>query len=175
MIIGVGPPRSGTKSLARLLDLQGIKATHEAGPRVPWNPSGDDRQRAVAYADKRGGADVAYKWLPVLSALDGPVIGLVRQPSEWLESVLAHFDKNVLTPSEDQFHRGFPSYEAPRRERWRRYRRDFYHRLFKARPGVTMVQTEALECDNAQEVVFDAAGIAAEDRRYLGHCHHNKR
>lgn len=183
MIIGVGPPRSGTTSLAKLLDgCKGADVSHEGGPRIFWDDPARELERSLQFLSRKGGkycGDVASSWLPALRHLKGrfdvTLLALIREPESWLESVTEHFSTATLTggPTDKVPH--FPLYpHMGEKKAWMRYRREYYQRLFRLDVQATMIQTAGLSCKKVQEVVFDAARIEEDDRRHMSECHYNK-
>lgn len=185
-IIGLGPPRSGTLSLSKLLGAQSsARVTHEAAPCIPWRPSKDEKRRAAewlqAQAEAHGAryvGDVSYAWLSVVEHLTDHLdpapqfVGLIRHPGDWHESVDVRIDDTVLTSTERRSARQFPTYDD---SEWGRYREAYYTRLLQSPGNIPLIQTSGLSCRDVQEVALRAAGIDESDRAYITDCHYNRR
>jgi len=196
MIVGVGTGRSGTLTLALLLDgCQNIRCVHESEPLLPWEIDGR------AYKDKLaeikaepGRAEVGFYWLNYLRPLlkDVPDVRIVatrRDPVKTAESFAAYMGpkrnhwldhKGVGWELDPLFDDCYPTYEIrDRHQAIVRYCTEYnaeVDRLRRKYPSqVLVVKTEDLGTIATQQKIFEHCGIPKSDRCYVAGIHHNKR
>lgn len=176
MIIGCGPGRSGTKTLATLLGC-----THEEQPWLPWIPDPDLYQQRLSQLSVQG--DVASSYLPYLPCLltDVPDVKIVVTRRD-AQAVAASFeawmdhhgprnrhhwydhggkDGYRLDP---QFDPWFPKYDIPDRfQAIVRYVQDYdaeIDRLKAKHPNnIMVVNTDDLSDENVQKAICRFAGV----------------
>lgn len=179
IVLGIGSGRSGTTSLARLLDgCEDTCVTHEDAPIRSW---GGCRENAMEWLRRPWDApavwgDVAYKWLPyVKEALqthsDLRVVSIRRDADEVARSFVRHVnERSQLTC--------FPGYVQHERSEsaFLRYAKNYQARVDRLairHERVSVVHVNALNTRAGQRAIFEAAGISKERRRYQEECHYN--
>lgn len=182
MIVGIGPARSGTTSLQRLLKAQGLEVGHESTTSLPWQM---DRPRRWKWAlqdlrDQDG--DVAC-WLTqaaprLLRETDCKVIALKRPREDTVESLCEHFDGLRIRASKPFGPMCFPTIEGGTlQEAWGEYWdacRRIYAKITAAYPNrVLMVRTYELEQEAEQQRI--AAFLGIDEWTHISDCHHNTR
>lgn len=179
VVIGVGPPRSGTKSLSYLLHMQeNARVSHEEGPGLPWEdpnpPATTGWVRRSRKKDFSLVGDVAYKWLPGLAHLNGEtkVVALWREPSLWLESFLDVVDERWLRIDEEAPPR-CRAFGGSAEERALMYRKLFYRRLNRSASPHVRVRTASLSEPDVQRRLLGGLGI--ENPTTVENCHYNER
>lgn len=192
IVIGCGTGRSGTLTLARVLDAcEGIECTHERWPRLTWNPDADSYAERLAWL-REGHSDVAFYYLPYLRCLlvdepDARIIVTRRDPEE----VACSFE-NLIGPRVNYWldHHGqgwdlndddatMPKYDIQdRHTAIVQYARDYdaeIDRLAAEYPeNFLIVATHTLGDKATQRRIFDHARISGRARRYSPDAHHNQ-
>lgn len=179
MIIGIGTGRSGTMSLARLLDgCEGAEVTHEAVPVGRW---GEGEEEALQWLGRNHKeppiwGDVAYKWLPYVGAVldrydDVRVVSVRRRPQEVARSYMRFITAESTL-------RAFPDYVRQERseEAFLRYAKEYQARvnfLAELDDRVTIFGIRMLNSREGQDCIFEAAGIPRERRFFQDECHYN--
>lgn len=118
IIIGCGTGRCGTASLAYLLRQNGINATHELPPHLPWEVDEKLLASRIEYFRnaKKPVADVAFYYLPYLPFLlrkfpELVVVGLRRDREETIRSFEKKLgDRNPFNPFKEEDHIWGPCY-----------------------------------------------------------------
>jgi hypothetical protein len=155
VIIGLGPGRCGTMSLAVLLACQqDIVAHHESEPRLSWDASFYDfisKWASLFYLVKPSlpiVADIANWWLPFVPHIldisnNVRFICLRRNIDEIVESFMlkvpttSHWTLKTSTHwnkywnRQHDFSRCFPDYDLPKEEGCRKYVEDYYREVEK--------------------------------------------
>jgi len=184
-IIGLGPPRSGTTSLAALLHgCEGARVSHEGTPFAqPWPTEEQAVRQAVEWLEAQSGryvGDVGYYWLPYVLPLWrrlAPRVvftAVVRPEAQWHRSFSERVDPAVLQRNDSPSRKQFPTPPGTRTERRRRYYRRYVRRLQALRyEGVPLAiyGTAAL---NVPRRILRTSGIARPDWTPSTH-HKNQR
>jgi len=197
-IIGIGCARSGTTSLARLLQAWGLNVCHEGKPpNGPWTriiPSQcwrpDDSRRGTQYQQAVHGfqrkgidGDVACWHVQVIDDLlqdfpDARVITLIRPRADLVESCLQHFRAYRLRTNRYWGGSTFPTYpEATHsaKEGWGAYWDAVYEAITQVEGHhrhTFRLGTYDIEDVEAQAQL--AAFLGVSDWHHVADCHHNK-
>jgi hypothetical protein len=184
MILGIGTARSGTMSLAKLLQAQGLDVGHEDTTSVPWDLSRKPARfgRLKNELEATDG-DVAC-WLTqaahrLLDEYDeARVIALWRPKEDTVDSLLAHMAGLRIRTDRPFGPMVFPTYtDRDIKAAWAAYWEDYQARvddLLSVWPErVIRVQTYNLESEPTQHRI--AAFLGITDWTYVPDCHHNKR
>lgn len=188
VLIGLGPPRSGTTSLARLLGgCRGVRVTHEHGPRAPWEIDRDAVEEYCTWIDSVDGTicgDVACWHLPAAEpllrrygeAIRVPVI--LRPFRETVASMAAKCRAERYLTGPDSRH-DFPHWPGlTDHQAWGAYWTLYVSRALElAGRFPARVRVFGIDCLNSragQDCLFDFCGIANEARIYPENCHHNR-
>lgn len=137
VIVGLGTGRCGTRSLARLLDLQqGVYCTHEAKPCLNWALEIDPaRHLRISVTGATIVADVAFYYLPWVDHLRRTCenirfVCLRRDIDETVDSFarqLPRAERWFERGGDPQWSRCFPNISAgPFRDQVRRYWKLYY-------------------------------------------------
>jgi len=182
-IVGIGTARSGTKSLAKLLQAQGLDVGHEDTTSVPWDVSRKPGRYGRIKRDLEGcDGDVAC-WLTqaagrLLRDTDCRVLTMMRPKADTVDSLLAHFEGLRIREDRPFGPMVFPTYtECSLQQAWETYWHDYRDEVrglqerYPAR--VLPVPIESIETREGQERIARFLGIQHWD--YVRDCHHNKR
>jgi len=187
-ILGVGTGRSGTRSLARLLDAQrSVCASHERVPYLPWGASDAQVRRALDWLEAGGEckgslarpvfADVGCMWINALDAARErfgealTVICIRRDKDQTVQSWMRHHSP-LIQRAESKAERQFPAWDDVEPEAaWARWW-DWYHDQIPAREQVSI---QRLNSNSGQGRILSMAGIPKAERIYLDECHYNQR
>jgi len=177
-VIGLGTGRSGTTSLAALLNAQrGAHVGHESYPwTLPWSPDPADIKKAGKWLGEQDGylvGDVSHAWLPMVQYLDGVrCIALRRRVEDTVDSFVRAIPAAYIQEDGTHGRAEFPTYDLPERGAWRRYVQ-VYHFWADAEPSVRVFPMNALNSRAGQRHILRAAGVPADRHRYLLDCHKN--
>lgn len=189
-ICGLGPPRSGTTSLARLLDgCSGVVCGHEASPQSRWAKEPSDAGRLIGWlraevmkADADIFGNVACWHLPSAGylarefgeAIRFPVI--LRPKPETIESQLLVCDGYCTErPRLD-----FPAWRGlDERTAWSCYWDLYVDRVLALQARfpsqVRIFSIGQLDDEQGQREIFDFCRVPEAQRVYQTECHHNRR
>jgi len=183
-IIGIGTVRGGTKSLAKLLQEQGLDVTHEGTDSLDWRREfRENRYLGVRRHLESHDGDVA-NWLvqgaaDLLADIQGSVVVSVRrEKDDTVESCLATMNERRLRESRSFAGIPFPTYEdMPIREAWEQYWAEYRQRVgslkASSKSRVHEVKLEQLGTKEAQAGLANFLGV--EDWTYVEDCHYNQR
>jgi len=180
LIIGCGAGRTGTTSLAHLIDAQaGARVTHERFSfDLHWGKP--DKWLAKIEAQKAGHryyGDVALQWgscLPLLCDRGARIVIMKRDLESWLESWKHKAGKRNNwqppneggTPGRSRWYYGFPKFSGckSRKQALRRYYEHYYEEIAPAALGaypdqVKLFYVDALNSDAGQQGILDHVGI----------------
>lgn len=183
-ILGIGPPRSGTTSFAKLLDgCRGVRVTHEQGPRPRWENGRDSVFEYLDWFSHRDSGlcgDVACWHLPAVehlllsAAVDIRVPVILRNEDDTVRSLLRKSRRYCTTdPRHD-----FPTWpHLSDEEAFRRYWREYVVRVLSLvtlyADRVRVFQLRNMNSIAGQSEIFDFCGIPANDRHHQIPCHYN--
>jgi tetratricopeptide (TPR) repeat protein len=186
LVIGIGTGRSGSTTLARLLqDQHGAKISHERPPRLPWAPS---RERLNVHlrcfeqmlATNALVGDVSHWWLPYLRELFETfpalkVIALRRDREETIRSFekikgsgqggINHwYDHHGVGWRRNIWDECYPSYDIEdRAEAIGRYWDEYYATVEEWQAAdadrVLCVPVDILNSKEGQDTLFDFLGL----------------
>jgi hypothetical protein len=184
-LIGLGPPRSGTTSLAALLDgCDGAHVTHEAAPCLPWDVGPKHIGRALGFLEARTEApvvgDVGYYWLPYVMTVwrhlapQVRFVALLREPEAWHESFAGRINPSVLSDNQTQSRSQFPCYDGTPREQRGKYYITYRRRLEALQAEGVPLSIRRTSALNAPRRILRASGIPREQWNPQAH-HKNQR
>lgn len=187
VVIGLGTGRSGTVSLARLLDAQPDAAVgHEMRPLLPWHAEParvEFRLWQLEHRSERLVGDVAYSYLPAVEQIaaalpDARFVCLRRNREEVVESMMKKTPRTNLWADHDGtewehdpvWDPTMPSYPPmPKRDAIGRYWDDYYRAaadLELALDGRFRVfdLNETLNTDAGVNLLLDFVGVPEDER-----------
>jgi len=181
LIIGTGPPRSGTSSLQVLLHhCAGADIYHEAHRNtLPFKRSKSAFDEELKYTlRERGGkyiGSVSFAWLPYIEDLqeetDANIVGVLRNREDHLESCLATQPDERIQSADVPM---FPTTDKSPEEGWRWYRCWAEEQFEKH--DIPTFRTSNLSDKDTQDAILHEAGISVDDRQYqTNNLHYNKR
>jgi len=184
-VIGIGTGRSGTTSLAALLDgCDGAHVTHEAAPCLPWDVGPKHIGRALGFLEARTEAavvgDVGYYWLPYVMTVWRQLapqvrfIALLREPEAWHKSFAGRIDPSVLSDNQNQSRSQFPCYGGRPRQQREEYYTTYRRRLEALQAEGAPLSLHRTSALNAPRRILRASGIPRDQWNLQTH-HKNQR
>jgi len=181
-ILGIGTARSGTMSLAKLLQAQGLDIGHERSTSVDWQLEKQTRFGRLQRELDQWDGEVAC-WLTqaaprLMEQTGAKTIAMLRPKADTVDSLINHMAGIRIRSDRPFGPMIFPSYtDRDLKAAWEAYWDDYVRmvgRLVSAYPNrVLCVRTYELETETEQERIADFLGI--DDWHYVNDCHHNKR
>jgi len=192
-VIGIGTGRSGTTSLAHLLDgCDGVHVTHEDMPAIAWHKTERFVQGALSYwealsepRDATHVGDVAAWHLNYVEDYirelpDVRVIATWRAEDAVVDSWLRVLNWKGFLLNDDKLpQRMWPTFDCDPETAVRRYWRIYNYRVeelcdrFPRR--VHQVEIDALNSETGQSTIMSMAAIPFEARRFLKEAKQNAR
>jgi hypothetical protein len=184
MVLGIGTARSGTMSLARLLQAQGLDVGHEDTTSVPWDLSRKPARfgRLKRELESRDGEVACWLTQAAHRLLDeydeARVIALHRPKDDTVESLLAQMAGLRIRSDRPFGPMVFPTYtDRDLKEGWEAYWEDYMayvEDLSVTWPDrVFQVPTYQIENKHTQNRIADFLSIP--DWQHVDECHHNRR
>jgi hypothetical protein len=184
MILGIGTARSGTMSLARLLQAQGLDVGHEDTTSVPWDVSRKPARfgRLKRELESRDGEVACWLTQAAPRLLEefshAKVIALHRPKDDTVQSLLAHMAGLRIRSDRPFGPMVFPTYtdrdlKAGWEAYWHDYQQAVNHLTEKWPERVLRIRTYRLEDGPTQNQIADFLSIP--DWQHVDECHHNRR